>query len=210
MKRPSRAGLAAVVALALGLAACSSGASGTPTPSPTPTSTPTPAASSGSSAVAFPSIGNSDKELEALIPDSIGGVTLQKSSMRGNEFMSSANADPESVAFLNALGVQPSDIGVAFGFGFSAEAQSALGVFVFKANGVPAARLLSVFKDAADKNTDTPVTWTSATVAGKSVDVGTSSQQGAPKTYLYATNEILFFVVATTDAQASDALSKLP
>lgn len=210
MTRLRAAGLAGLLSFVIAACSSSSGTSASPTPSPMPSPTPTAAASSAVSGFPFPSLGNSDKELEALIPDQIGGVTLQKFSMRGNEFMSSSNADPESVAFLNALGVQPSDIGVAFGFGFSADAQAAVGMFVFRANGANQAQLLSVFKDASNQNRDTPLTWSTESLGGKSVEVATDPEQQGAKLYLYARDDILFLFSATSDDQVSDALGKLP
>lgn len=206
MNRLRSAGLAGLLAVAL--AACSSsGASPTPSPTPTPTpqATPTPAASG---AIPFPSIGNSDTALEAILPDTIDGITLQKYSMKADEFLNSGQNDPQSVAFLNALGVDPSTISVAFGFGLDIQNQSALGVFAFKAPGAGSDTLLSVFKTASEQG-NSGYSWSSATVGGKSVQVSDEPSQPGLKIYLYATNDILFLVTGS-EGPSADTLATLP
>lgn len=209
MNRLRTTGLAALLAVAM--AACSSGGGSSPTPSPTPQPTPTPtaaASASASSGIPFPSIGNSDTALESVLPDSVDGITLQKYSMKANEFMGSGQSDPQSVAFLNALGVDPTTISVAFGFGVDIQNQSALGVFAFKAPGAGANTLLTVFKTASEQG-DTSYNWSSATVGGKSVQVSDEPSQPGLKIYLYATNDILFLVTGN-EGPAGDTLSMLP
>lgn len=186
------------------LAACSSGTTASPTPSPIPSQATT------GSGVALPSLGNSDKELEALIPDMAAGVTLQKFSMRGGEFATSANADAETLAFLGALGVSASDIGVAFGFGYSAEAKAAIAIFAFRAAGASSDRLVQQFKDATNKNRSTPLAWRSGSVGGKPVQWAADASQQDVRLYLYGRGDVLFLVSATTESQAADALGKLP
>ncbi len=138
----------------------------------------------------------------------MGGITLQKYSMKGSEFMGSAQSDPQSEAFLNALGVSPGDISVAFGFGVDIANQSALGVFAFKAPGAGSDRLLSVFKTAASQS-DTTYNWQSTTVGGKSVQQSAEPSDPSTQIYLYPTNDVLFLVTGSASA-AADALSALP
>jgi len=210
MNRLRAAGLAGL--LAITVAACSSSpdASATPSPTATPEATPTPVATTGpgTSGIPFPSLGNADAELEALIPASVDGIMLQTYSMKGNQFMGSDQADPQSQAFLSALGVSPSDISVAFGFGVDINTQSALGVFAFKAPGAGADSLLSVFQTASGQS-DAGYKWSSATVGGKSVQQSDEPSTPGVKIYLYATNDILFLVTGN-EQPAADALSTLP
>jgi hypothetical protein len=157
----------------------------------------------------IPSLGNSDQELEKLIPDSVGGVTLQKFSMKGNEFIASASSSAETKAFLDALGVSPADVAVAFGYGVDPSSQSAVAVFVFHAPGAGSDKLVTVFKKAADEGSTT-YTWQAGSVGGKSVQIGTKPATADSKIYLYATNDDLFFVSTSTEAQATEVLSGLP
>ncbi len=209
MNRFRTAGLAGILAILVAACSSNSGASSTPSPTPTPAPTANPGSSEAvSSGIPFPSIGNSDTALEALLPDTVGGITLQKYSMKGSEFMGSAQSDPQSEAFLNALGVSPGDISVAFGFGVDIANQSALGVFAFKAPGAGSDRLLSVFKTAASQG-DSSYNWQSTTVGGKSVQQSAEPSDPSTQIYLYPTNDVLFLVTGSASA-AADALSALP
>jgi hypothetical protein len=191
--------------LMLIVAACSNSAGTSATPTPTPTPVPTPS----SSGLVIPSIGNSDQELEKLIPDSVGGVTLQKFSMKGNEFIASASSSAETKAFLDALGVSPADVAVAFGYGADPSSQSAVAVFVFHAQGAGSDKLITVFKKAANEGSTT-YTWQAGNVGGKTVQIGTNPASANAKIFLYATNDDLFFVSTSTEAQATEVLGNLP
>lgn len=197
------AGTAGLLMLIVAACSDSAGTSAMPTPSPTPAATPS------SSGLVIPSIGNSDQELERLIPDSVGGVTLQKFSMKGNEFIASASSSAETKAFLDALGVSPADVAVAFGYGADPSSQSAVAVFVFHAQGAGSDKLITVFKKAADEGSTT-YTWQAGSVGGKSVQIGINPASANAKIYLYATNDDLFFVSTSTEAQATEVLGNLP
>ena len=148
--------MAAILLLALAVAACSSGgASSSPTPSPTVE----PSVASSSEG-AEPSLPSGAEDLEALIPDTVGGVALQKLSMRGNEFANSGSASAEAEDFLRNLGVSPDDVSVAIGFGVGGQ-DGGVAVFVFRAEGADCGRLLQTFKDATDAERDTPLDWES-------------------------------------------------
>ena len=137
-------------------------------------------------------------------------MTLEKTSMKGSSFLASSDADASSVAFLNAIGVAPADIGVAFGYGFDARSGAGFAMFVFQAAGADQSRLISVFTSASSQGRATPLDWQPATVGGKSLRVATDTQEQNIKLYLYAHGDVLFVLSATSDAVVSDALAKLP
>ena len=145
-------------------------------------------------------------DLEALIPDTIGDLTMQKSSMRGNEFLVSENSDPATVKFLEDIGVEPSDVSMAVGFGFSTDAATSLIMFVFRAEGADTNQLISAFKASLDSERDSPLTWTSGEIGGKSVE---KTLDGESAIYLYAEDDILVFVSGDADS-AEEAISGLP
>jgi hypothetical protein len=149
-------------------------------------------------------------DLEALIPGEIGGITLQKFSMKGDEFVNSGSATQETQDFLQGLGVSTDDVAVAFGFGFDAQGGDSVAVFVFRAQGAGTDRLVSVFKQATDSERDTPLVWESASVGGKQVERATDPEQDDQVIYLYATGDTLFFVAATKEDHAAEALAALP
>ena len=197
----------AVTALAgLALVACGPAASGS---SSEPSSAASAAASEApaSSEVAGPSFtAGAVEDLEALIPDTVGTMTMTKSSTRGDEFLTSSDADPAVAKFVSDLGVKPSDISIAIGFGFSTDGSSSLGMFVFRASGADTNRLISAFKTANDADRDTPLEWSNTSLGGKQVETATD---GTTTYYLYAKNDILFFL-SGDPASTEEAISKLP
>jgi hypothetical protein len=211
MRNRSTAAVAALLLLAF-LAACGE-ASSSGEPSSTPqsaspsieaTAEPTPETTDG-----LPSPG-SVADLEALIPDEIGGIALQKFSMRGNEFVSSGSATQETQDFLEGLGVSTDDVAVAFGFGVSPASGEGVAVFVFRADGAGSDRLVSVFKEATDAERDAPLDWESANVGGKEVQRALDPEQNDQVVYLYAKGDTLFFLAATQEEHAEEALAALP
>jgi hypothetical protein len=202
----SRAALAAILLLAAATAACSSS-----TTSPTPTvEAPSPSlAESSASEGALPSLPSSAQDLEALIPDTVGGVALQKLSMLGNEFANSGSASAEAEEFLRNLGVSPEDVAVAIGFGVAPDSGSGVAVFAFRAEGADSGRLLQTFKDATDAERETPLDWETVNVGGKQVERATDPEQNN-SVYLYVNGDVLVFVATTSEDDAAEVLAGLP
>ena len=149
-------------------------------------------------------------ELEALIPDEIGGVTMQKFSMRGDQFLTSGQEDPTTARFLEELGVSPNDVSIAFGFGFAPDFTSGAAMFVFRAEGASEDRLLQVFKDSMDEDRDVPLEWTTVTIAGHEVESATDADADDQAMFLYAKGELLYFVSTTDPAAAEEVIAGLP
>jgi hypothetical protein len=200
---------AALVSLvAVVVTACGSS---TNSASPSQVATPSASVQPSGSGVAIPSLPSSAKDLEALIPDKIGTITLQKASMTGNEFVGSGNATQEAQDFLNGLGVATDDVSVAIGFGADISGSGdAVAVLLFRAKGASSDRLLSLFKDATNRERKTPLVWVPATLGSKQVEKASDPEQGNASIYLYATGDLLAFVTAGNDTNATEALSALP
>ena len=145
-------------------------------------------------------------DLEALIPDKVGSMTLQKTSTKGDEFLTSGSSDPAVVKFVNDLGVKPSDISIAIGFGFATDASSSLGMFVFRASGADTNRLIAAFKTANDSDRETPLVWSNTSVGGKQVE---KAVDGDTTYYLYAKNDVLFFL-SGDPASTDEVIGGLP
>jgi hypothetical protein len=148
-------------------------------------------------------------ELEALIPNEIGGTALQKFSMQGDEFVSSGGATEETEQFLDGLGVSTDDVTVAAGYGISTDTGDPFAAFVFQAEGAGSERLISVFKQALDSDRDAPLEWEATSVGGKPVDQAADSERDS-HVYLYATGDVLFYLAATQVDDAAEALEALP
>lgn len=190
-------------------------ACGSSTDSATP-SLATPTVVPSGSGVAIPSLPSDAKDLEALIPDKIGNLTLIKASMTGKEFVGSAGAPQEAQDFLSGLGVSTDDVTVALGLGADTTGADTTGVgdavavLLFRAQGASSDRLLSLFKEATDRERKTPLDWQPASLGGKDVQKAADPQQGGNTIYLYATGDLLVFVTAGDDTQAGEALAALP
>jgi hypothetical protein len=142
-------------------------------------------------------------DLEALIPNTVGDLTLQKLSMRGSEFLLGDDPDPATVTFLQELGVSPSDVSVAFGF----SQDGSLWMVLFRAAGADSGQLVAGFMEASGASAESPLEWSSATVGGKQVEVASA---GASTTYLYANDDILVFLAVADPAAAEEVLGGLP
>jgi hypothetical protein len=199
---------AAVTAVLIGILLVACGSSSASSSGATASASPTQVASPSASGSAPASAGN---ELEALIPDKIGTVTLQKQAFSGRQFVGSGGASQEAQDFLNGLGVATDDVTVAVGFGIDPGSSALFAELLFRAEGASSDRLLSLFKQAADSQQDSPLEWQSVQVGGKSVEKAANPvQQGGSSVYLYATGDLLAYITASSDDQASEALSALP
>jgi hypothetical protein len=196
---------ATLTILGILIAAC--GSSGSGSPSPTATPTPVAQASAGGPGPSFTQGAVAD--LEAIIPDKVGDLTMQKQSMKGSQFLTNSSSSPEAVKFVQDLGVSPNDISIAIGSGVSKDYSQTVFAFVIRASGADSGKLVSAFKTASAAGNASPLQWASATVAGKSVETAGSSDTGAAN-YIYAKGDVLIWMIATTPTLAEQFIGQLP
>src|SRR3990172_1028524 len=207
MNRPRTVVVAGLVAIIL--AACGS-SSARPSASQAESVAPSESAAE-SPGIGLPSFSAGVvAEVEGLILEEIGGATMQKFSMRGDQFLTSGQEDPTTARFLEELGVSPNDVSIAFGFGFGADFTSGAAMFVFRAEGASEDRLLQVFKDSMDEDRDVPLEWTTVTIAGHQVESATDADADDQAMFLYAKGELLYFVSTTDPAAAEEVIAGLP
>lgn len=198
--------IAALAALVIILAACGpTASSGSAEPSSQASIAESPAAqaSDGDNEPEFSEGAVAD--LEALIPD-IAGVTWERSSMQGNEFLVTAD-DPAMIAFLQDTGVSPSDVSMAVGIGFSAETGTSVVMGVFRAKGADSARLMSALKESWEADRETPLEWSTTTFGGKQVEAASDAGQTL---YFYSKGDLLVYVSASDPAVSEEVISGLP
>lgn len=222
MRLRSFAPFAATATLAVFVAACGSSATAAPTvaapsvaasvapsvePSPSP-ATSAAAAVSAAPAVsgAIPSIGlpNQDTSLEAVLPSTFNGVTLQKFSMKGAQFL---GQDPTSDfnKAVTALGLTTADISVAVAADPTGKMDVTFAAIRFA--GADGSKLLQVFTAAAQASGSLV---TSANVGGKDVVKTKDSSGTGSFSYFYVRNDTVLGVTAKDDASAAPALQLLP
>jgi hypothetical protein len=145
---------------------------------------------------------NQDKDLEALLPDEIGGQALTKLSMTGDSFLGSPGSE-DMQATLTALGKTPADLSVGF-----ASNQSVV-ILAFRVKGVEAGKIFEAVL-AASEDADT-ANITDVTVNGKAAKKLIDSTDTT--SYLYLTGDTMITVTAIgtlADATLNEIFSKLP
>ena len=197
------AALAAVVVVA----ACGGGVTTTAPTQAAPTELPPPSidretfdlGSLGIPSLAIPSFAG-DEELEAMLPDTIGGLTVAKTSVSGAATLNlPAGSALESQ--LGAMGATVDDLSGAIG-----NVGDAVVVFAYKVDGVSADRIFEGLEDALQAGGGGTVTETA--VAGRKVTV---VEAGAETTYIYLASGVVFIIGGTlTPELLRDAVSQLP
>jgi hypothetical protein len=207
--------LAVLAGAMLVLAACGSGAStGAPTSGPAATTaavaTPTAVATvvlPASSPEASFDLPSGDEDLEEQLPDELGGQTLTKLSMTGDQFMGAGQGAEELTSVLTALGKQPSDLSVAFA------GTDKITVIAYRIKGVPGGQVLSGLINAYEDAQNATVT--DVTIGGKPVKKFVAPDPSAAEdgtVYIYTAGDTVFIVGGenVTDELLNEAFSKLP
>jgi hypothetical protein len=145
---------------------------------------------------AFPS---TDKELEALLPDTLCGNKVQKLSMGGAVFDNAA--DPAFVAVLRKLGKTTSDVSFAIAATPSSGDCSA---GIFRIKGADGGALKDAFLAEAVTEGST---FKEVSLGGKNVYVDPTSTSFG---YAYFKGDAIIFANAGNDKDAADILAALP
>jgi hypothetical protein len=222
MRRHLVTPLAALAVLSIMVAACGGSATAAPSaaapsvaasvapsvaPSPSPEASASPAASAVADAsgalpsIALPSF-NADKDLEALLPSTFGGATLQKFSMKGAQFLGS-NPDPTFNQAIAALGLTAADVSVAIAADPTGTMDISFAAIRFA--GADSGKLLQVFQAASQATGDLVG---SVNVGGR--DVIKTKDSSGTFSYFYVKNDTVLGVTAKSDAAAAPALQVLP
>ena len=175
--------------------------SASPEPSATPAASTAADASGALPSIALPSF-NADKNLEAVLPTTFGGVTLQKFSMKGAQFLGQ-NSNAELNKALSTLGLSAADVSVAFAGDPTSKMDVSFVAMRFA--GADSGKLLQVFQ-AASQTQGSVVT--TVNLGGKDV-IKTQDKSGS-LSYFYVRNDVVLGVTAKTDAAAGPALAVLP
>ncbi len=148
---------------------------------------------------------HADPELEALLPTTLGGVSLTVESQAGTDL--STNSGPFD-AFLESLGKTRADFSLA-----SAYAQGGLkaAVGAWRVKGADSSKMLPGFKNAVQASSTTPLTKAEEVVAGRTVTrIGDPGQLTQGPLYVFVRGDTLLFVQTPERSLAEEAMSKLP
>lgn len=191
-----RVGLALVATLAVLVTAC--GGSSTPTTAPSITGSIAPGGSGGDFATSA--------KLEATLPTSVGGVTLQTGSINVLQQYTTGNQTTNLLTLLIAgLGVSPAQVGVAA----AADTDGKIQILAAEFNGVSSSAIQAQVETVA-KSVDPGVTLANTTIGGKSVTTLTFPGSKTGPVISYITGDTLYLVQSSDPALAEDALKQLP
>jgi hypothetical protein len=202
--------LAFLVAVLLVIGACDAGR-----PAITPTPAPTADGASETDELPFPTFDlssfdfgsfalpsfSTDPDLEAMLPDQLGGTAVRKQSVSGATFLATGMAGAAALeALLEDLGKSADDLSVGFG------TTTAVTIIAYRIDGIPAQQLFAGFEAALAAAPS--ATLTDATVGGRNVKVVTSPTE---TTYVYLGGDAVFIIGgAVTPALLEEAVLQLP
>jgi hypothetical protein len=191
--------------VAIIIAACSSASPGAEaTEEPIPTPTPATEASEGESGPSFaPGAG----DLDSILPDEIGGITLEYQFAEGPGVLGSEGITPEVQDFLDRVGANMDDVSSAIGIGVDEASGGIISIFAIRVAGADEGSLRDEFRQVMEEDADS--VFTEANVGGKDVlAFGTAGQESDG--YMYVHDDVVFMVGGSTPELTEEALSLLP
>ena len=202
--RMTRSGrLLGLLVAAIALAGC-----GGPSPSSSSSAAPSVAGPSvaGPSVAASAASRHGDPELEALLPDTLNGVTLTRESQRGVDL---SQQSPALAAYLRSLGKTLEDFTLASAYSSSGDIKAQVGAW--RIRGADSALLMPGFVEAVQADSTTKLTVTEASIAGHDVtQIGGPGQLTQGPLYAFVRGDTVLFVQTTDPAIAPEALSSMP
>jgi hypothetical protein len=148
---------------------------------------------------------HADRDLEALLPTSLGGSTLTVESQAGTEL--STTSGPFD-AFLASLGRTRADFTLASAYS-QGDLKAEIGAWRVK--GADPFLLLPGFKTAVQASSTTPLAQAEETVGGRKVTrIGDPGQLTRGPLYVVVRGDTLLFVQTPDPALAAEAVGKLP
>jgi hypothetical protein len=149
---------------------------------------------------------HADPELEALLPESLGGVALTIESQAGPDL--STDSAPFD-GFLVGLGKTRADFTLASAYAMGGGLKAEVGAWRVK--GADTAALLPDFEAVMQASSTTPLTIAEETVGGRAVTrIGDPGQLTRGPLYVVVRGDMLLFVQTPEPALAEEAMSKLP
>lgn len=200
------------LALAALLAAVALAGCGGPSPSPSPSISAAPPESAAPSADVSDASRHADPEIEALLPETLGGVALTRESQRGSELSQQSSALEE---FLADVGGTLDEFTLASAYSRSGDLEAQVGAW--RIPGADSARLMPGFIESIQASSTTKLTISEISLGGHDVtQIGVSGQLTQGPLYAYVKgnpilkSDTILFVQTPDPALALEALSKMP
>lgn len=204
MSRFRAAASASLVAIVI--AACSAGASPGDEPTEEPTPTPTPATEPSEDG-SGPSFAPGAGDLDSVLPDDVGGITLDYQFAEGPGVLGSEGITPEVQDFLDRVGANMDDVSSAIGIGIDEASGGIVSIFAIRVAGADGDSLRDELQQVMQEDADS--VFTEANLGGKDVlAFGTAGQDSDG--FMYVHEDVVFMVGASTPELSEEALSLLP
>ena len=155
---------------------------------------------------AEPSLGEGAGDLDAILPDEVGGLTIEYQHTTGEDVMGSEGTTPEAQEFFDRVGADEDDLSSAFGFGVDPESGNVLTIIAFQVSGADEDELRTEFLATLAEEGDTVTE--EQTVGGKSVVA--FGEESASQGYVYVNGDVVFIVGGEPISLAEEALGLLP
>jgi hypothetical protein len=147
-------------------------------------------------------------DLEALLPLSVGGVSLTRDSTTGTAALTATDASTLAlVASLTRLGKTTADLQIAEAFDSSTSTD--LQVFAFRLTGIKGPKLAQAIIDSFLAGGPSGVTSVTVTISGKQVTHVAYSDNKSDD-YVYVHGDVVFDVASADPATAAQGLAALP
>ncbi len=148
---------------------------------------------------------HADPDLEALLPTTLGGVTLVVESQAGPDL--STTSGPFD-AFLASLGKTRAEFTLASAYS-QGSVKAEIGAW--RVRGADTALLLPGFRTALQASSTTPLTQVEEMIAGRRVTrIGDPGQLTRGPLYVVVSGDTLLFVQTPEPGLAEEAMGKLP
>jgi len=187
-------------------AAAASTAAAQPTSAPSDVET-TPPASPGSTLPAV-TASHADPALEALLPATVSGTSMQRSSATFAALLASGGDRTAIDAFLQGLGKSESD--GTYAAAFDPTNSLGGGIFAFKIAGVNASVLQPAIVSVESADLGTGATTRQATVGGKDVTVVSVGTGVNDTEWVYGRDDVVFVFHAADETHAATLIQALP
>lgn len=192
---------AALLVVALAGAACGNASS----PSPTPPASVAPA-TAPPSAEPTAAARHADPALEALLPETLGGISLVRESQHGTDITQQSDALD---AMLADLGKTLADFTLASAYSPAGDVEAQVGVW--RVAGASPETLLPAFAATVQASSATKLTVTELTLGGHDVtQIGAPGELAQGPLYAYAKDDMVLFVQTPDPELAKEALAEMP
>jgi hypothetical protein len=198
--------LLALVVVGCAEQAASPSASESATSEATPSEEPSEEPTEEESEAPQESLGEGAGDLDDVLPDEVGGVTIEYQHTSGEDVLGGEGSTPEAVEFFERVGAETSDISSAFGIGFDAESGAAVTIIAFRVEGADEGQLRTEFLATLAEEESTVTE--EQTIGGKSVVAFGEAE--ASQGYVYVNDDVVFVVGGEPLTLAEEALGLLP